>query len=98
MTKKEAKERGFTTCRFYKLAAFQEESPLYSATFHDGSMDFWEYIEGRLADVRMPRGRGGGAAVAVSVEALIKQKKKKKEGGGVVKLSITSPSGEQSLE
>lgn len=44
--------------------------------------------------MHMPRGRGGGAAAAMSVAALIK----KKQGGGVVKLSITSPSGEQSLK
>lgn len=43
--------------------------------------------------MHMPRGRGGGAAVSVK-----KKKAKKKQGGGVVKLSITSPSGEQRLK
>lgn len=66
---KEAKERGFTTCRLHELAAFQKNFPL-STTFHDGSMDFWEYIEGRLADVYVPRGRWGSG---VSRAALIKR-------------------------
>lgn len=65
---KAAKERGFTTCRLHELAAFQKNFPV-STTFHDGSMDFGEYIEGRLADVYVPRGRWGSG---VSWAALIK--------------------------
>lgn len=56
--KKEAKEREFTTCPLLKLAAFQKNFP-FSTTFHDGWMDFWEYIESRLADVCVHTGREG---------------------------------------
>lgn len=41
---------------------------------------------------------GVGAGVSGGEQSSTNKKKKRSQGGGVVKLSITSPSGEQSLK
>lgn len=62
--KQEAREGGFTTSLFLKLAAFQKGYPRFSTI---GWRDFWEYIESRLtggglwksAEHYQKKGRGG---------------------------------------